>query len=60
VRTPKPAVLLGLVLVVGLLAACGDSEDGASGAEEPSTRVVEGAYGEITVPAEPQRIFADR
>jgi iron complex transport system substrate-binding protein len=51
------ATALSLVLV---LAACGTGgEDHATRAEEPSTRVVETAYGEVKVPAEPQRIVGD-
>lgn len=51
-----------LVLITpALLAACGSdaSEAGAGTEPEPTTRVVESAYGEVEIPAEPQRIVAD-
>lgn len=52
------AATLGLLLAIPALAACG--EDRSDGAEAPaSARVVEGAYGEIEIPAEPKRIVAD-
>lgn len=51
-------VAAGLLLAIPALAACGeDRSDGAEAAA--STRVVEGAYGEIEIPAEPKRIVAD-
>lgn len=59
-RTPL-ALALGALLAPALLVACGN-DDGDRADEptaEPTTRVVEGAYGEIEIPAEPQRIIAD-
>ncbi len=72
--SPSPHLLavLGLTVAGTLLAGCGadpDSDAGETAPEETSstsaspeasgTRVVQGAYGEIEIPAEPQRIFAD-
>jgi iron complex transport system substrate-binding protein len=48
----------GAVLALSGLVACGDDETGESEADS-TTRVVEGAYGEIEIPSEPKRIFAD-
>jgi iron complex transport system substrate-binding protein len=46
-----------LATAVSVLSACGSDEPEESAPS--TTRVVEGAYGEIEIPAEPQRIFAD-
>ena len=59
--------LLGALLCTPLLAACGDDGGDGGGSssateatgEVSSSRTVEGAYGPIDIPAEPQRIFAD-
>jgi iron complex transport system substrate-binding protein len=62
-RTRRVAIASLLTLVP--LAACSDDADGASGGDgdTPSavegTRTVDGAYGPIEIPAEPQRIVAD-
>lgn len=52
------AKVLGGVAALGLLAAgCGDDADASS--EVSTTRTVEGAYGPVEVPADPQRIMGD-
>ncbi|HJR26672.1 MAG TPA: ABC transporter substrate-binding protein [Acidimicrobiales bacterium] len=59
---PRPLrALLVLLALLGLLAACGDDDTGAETGGEPAsaTRTVEGAYGPIEIPSDPQRIFAD-
>lgn len=60
-RRPVLLPALGALLVTIVLSACGD--DGGAGqpaaASEETTRVVQGAYGEVEIPAEPQRIVAD-
>jgi iron complex transport system substrate-binding protein len=64
-RRASIAALIAIGLVTaGALAACGDDDGGGGSAgaattEEPSTRTVEGAYGPIEIPTEPQRIVAD-
>jgi iron complex transport system substrate-binding protein len=50
---------LAMLGAVGLLAACGDVDERGSDDAAPTTRTVEGAYGPIEVPTDPQRIFAD-
>ncbi|WP_205471513.1 ABC transporter substrate-binding protein [Nocardioides sp. SYSU D00038] len=56
-RALAPAV--AAVLALGL-AACGDGgSTGDSAAADPATREVEGAYGPVEIPVEPQRIVAD-
>lgn len=58
------AVSAALALTL-LVAACGDdgnTDDAAAESDAPEddgVRTVEGAYGPIEIPAEPQRIFAD-
>src|SRR5687768_10107025 len=56
-RSALPSVVVLLLLLAG---ACGDDDDGASGgdgpADEAGTRVVSDVYGEVEVPAEPQRV----
>lgn len=48
------------LLAAATLTACGsDPADPADGAAASGTRTVEGAYGEVEIPAEPQRILAD-
>lgn len=59
----RPLRLLALLAaLLGLVAgACGDDDAGSEADEEPvaATRTVEGAYGPIEIPTEPERIFAD-
>jgi iron complex transport system substrate-binding protein len=55
--TGSALAALALVLLPAI-AGCGD-DDAAGGASDAATRSVEGAYGPIDIPAEPQRIFAD-
>jgi iron complex transport system substrate-binding protein len=52
--------LLGLS-AAALLAACGADDSGSSGPsdEATGTRTVEGAYGPIEIPNDPERILAD-
>lgn len=60
-RSHPPVHVAAALLVAGGLAACGTDGSEASGAPAPaaSTRVVESAYGEVEIPAEPERILAD-
>lgn len=70
-RRPLVGAALGCLIIAGALAGCGSSEEaaqsrsesrsegGAQGRAEPTTRVVQSAYGEVEIPAEPQRIIAD-
>lgn len=55
--TPVVAGLLAAAVLTG----CGDggAEGEPSQTTEETTRIVEGAYGELEIPAEPQRIVAD-
>jgi iron complex transport system substrate-binding protein len=48
-----------LALAGGLLTACGGDPEVTPAGAEPTTRVVEGAYGDVEVPTDPQRILAD-
>ncbi|MBE7325826.1 ABC transporter substrate-binding protein [Nocardioides sp. Y6] len=68
-RTPLPArssrahrslTVVAVTALVSLgLAACGSSEDdGGEGAETSQTRVFAADNGEITIPADPQRVVA--
>ena len=52
---------LTLMAAAGLLTACGDDDDAATPAATPtkSTRTVDGAYGPVDIPTDPQRIFGD-
>ncbi|GAA4815463.1 ABC transporter substrate-binding protein [Nocardioides caeni] len=49
----------GVLLALPALAACGTEGHGRAGDGEGATRTVTGAYGEIEIPADPQRIMAD-
>jgi iron complex transport system substrate-binding protein len=52
--------LLATPLLLLLLVACGgDDDDDASAAAAADTRIVETAYGELEIPADPQRIVGD-
>ena len=57
-KRTSPALLAPL-LAVGLLAACTAPGSADEGTDAPATRVAAGAYGDIEVPVEPQRIVAD-
>lgn len=48
-----------LAVASAFLTACGSDGAAEATASEATTRVVEGAYGELEIPTEPQRIFAD-
>jgi iron complex transport system substrate-binding protein len=53
---------LTLIVAAGLLSGCADDADEATPASTPTSstsRTVEGAYGPIEIPTDPQRIFAD-
>ncbi|WP_243056328.1 ABC transporter substrate-binding protein [Nocardioides sp. SR21] len=50
---------LFVLLAPALLVGCGSESDDSTVDAEPTTRVVESAYGEVEIPAEPQRIIAD-
>lgn len=57
---------IAMITAAGLLAACGsdgdasgDDSSGTTGGAGGGTRTVEGAYGPIEIPTDPQRIFAD-
>lgn len=50
--------LTALALSCGLLLVGCGGDDGDAGAT-PATRTVQGAYGEIEIPSDPRRIFAD-
>jgi len=62
-RTRLPLLLLVLALILG---ACGDDaatdnagNDEAATEADPATRTVEGAYGPVEIPVDPQRIVTD-
>lgn len=48
-----------ILAAAGLVAGCGTGDDSTGEAEEAGLRTVTGAYGDIEVPVDPQRIFAD-
>ncbi|WP_019876725.1 ABC transporter substrate-binding protein [Sporichthya polymorpha] len=54
---------LSLIAAAGFLAACADDDDdaGPSASSTPTAtrRTVDGAYGPVEIPTDPQRIFAD-
>ncbi len=53
---------LALIAAAGLLTACADDDDDVAAGPSPSattSRTVDGAYGPIEIPVNPQRIFAD-
>lgn len=58
IRWATTKVMVGGLAMVALLGAgCGDDEEAAS--DEPAMRTVEGAYGPVEIPADPQRIMGD-
>lgn len=57
--TRTSPALLAPLLAVALLAACTAPGSADEGADAPATRVAAGAYGDVEVPVEPQRIVAD-
>lgn len=52
---------LALMAAAGLLTACADDDKDAAPRATPTatTRTVDGAYGPVEIPTDPQRIFAD-
>jgi len=56
----RPTLLLILILILGVVSACGTqtTEKPAPTEPEPTTRVVSTVNGEVTIPTEPKRIVA--